>query len=90
MSNCKSCEHLRGQIADLLTECREHRLPMLASDPAGRINPHGTFADALRNLADDVDESGWASWLRSKADSLEAAVANAAPTTPPPGSPPPG
>ena len=78
--------HAIAALPELLAACKEHGLPGLASDPNGRQNPYGTFADALRNLAaalesleDPIDDPGWAPWLRSKASSLEATIARAEP-----------
>ncbi len=60
-------ERLREVVTD-------HEIEMGPKDP--RANPHGTFSDALQNLADElpVGMLQWSLWLRRKAASLDNAA----------------
>jgi len=64
---------------DLLAACRDHNFAM--GPGSTRPNPHGTFTDALLNLAAELPATDrmnhWAEWLRKKAFTLDAAVRKA-------------
>jgi len=70
------------EFRKLFAACRDHGCLMGPNNP--RPNPYGTFADALRNLANELPGSlsGWGDWLRVKADSLDAVVAAATSESP--------
>ena len=71
---CQVPDFLR-QRDELLEALREHGIPR---------NPHGTFPDAMDNLANMLAGSAfardipqWVTWLRDKASQLRTAIANA-------------